>query len=186
MNSRKYTGGKSVAEIQAMRGKESLSNYKVQPQQCLNPKCFKICKGHVFLKNHVMSKKQPKKCLEFYSNANFLEELKTNARAEIRFRRQVLKQTLLQKHLQTAKYDAIKQMATKLKIKIEQVKLAMQSGSVENGNTTMEILKQKNRADVLSMFYFENDEERMMVDSMLSQANVIIGVTNKIGKITGE
>ena len=60
MNSRKYTGGKSVAEIQAMRGKESLSNYKVQPQQCLNPKCFKICKGHVFLKNHVMSKKQPK------------------------------------------------------------------------------------------------------------------------------
>ena len=74
-------------------------------------------------------------------------------------------------------------MATKLKIKIEQVKLAMQSGSVENGNTTMEILKQKNRADVLSMFYFENDEERMMVDSMLTQANIIIGVTNKIGKI---
>ena len=55
MNSRKYTEGKSVAEIQAMRGKEGLKNYKVQPQQCLNPKCCKICKGYVFLKNHVIT-----------------------------------------------------------------------------------------------------------------------------------
>ncbi len=64
MNSRLYTASKkSVAEIQALRGKDARKNYKVQQQQCRNPKCRQICKGFVFLKTHVMRKKQPKKCL---------------------------------------------------------------------------------------------------------------------------
>ena len=46
MNSRKYTSsGKCVPEIQALRGgKDKMTLYKVQPQQCRNPKCRKICK----------------------------------------------------------------------------------------------------------------------------------------------
>ena len=77
MNSRFYTASKkSVAEIQALRGKEARKKYKVQQQQCRNPKCRQICKGFVFLKTHVMRKKQPKKCLQFYTQANYIEELK--------------------------------------------------------------------------------------------------------------
>ena len=67
-----------------------------------------------------MRKKQPKKCLQFYTQANYLEELKKNAREEIKFRRKTLKQTLLQKHLDTAKYDFTRNVQNELKIKISQ------------------------------------------------------------------
>ena len=55
--------------------------------------------------------------------------------------------------------------------------------SVENGPTTMKFLDPKNRTKVLSLFYCINEEEQKNLDSMLEQANVIIGVTNRIGKI---
>ena len=84
MNSRLYTASKkSVAEIEALRGKNVMKKHKVQQQQCRNPKCRQICKGFVFLKTHVMKKKQPKKCLQFYTQANFLEELKNKTKGTL-------------------------------------------------------------------------------------------------------
>ena len=55
-----------------------------------------------------MKKNQPKNCLRFYTKANCLEELKQNARAEIKLRKQIVKQNLLEKHLDTAKYHFTK------------------------------------------------------------------------------
>ena len=60
--------------------------------------------------------------------------------------------------------------------------MAGHGASVENGRTTMEFLDPKNRGKVLKLFYC-NQEEKENLNKMLDQANVIIGVTNRIGKI---
>jgi hypothetical protein len=107
MNSRKFTGSdKCVAEIQALRGKEKVEKYKIQKQQCRNPKCRQFCKGYIFLKTHVMKKSQPKNCKLFYTRANNLDELVKTAETELKFMRKIAKQTLLQNHLDTVKKNS--------------------------------------------------------------------------------
>lgn len=125
MNSRLHTGSdKCVAELQALRGKELTTKYKVQKQQCRNPKCRQFFKGYVYLEIHVMKKNQPKKCLLFYTNGNALEELKDKADVEIRFMRKIKKKTLLQKHLDTAKKEFTENVRTELSVKVNMVKVS--------------------------------------------------------------
>ena len=45
------------------------------------------------------------------------------------------------------------------------------------------LMKKCNRTNVLDLFNCINDEERSNLNKMLNQASVIIGVTNRIGKI---
>ena len=183
MNSRRHTeSGKSVLEIQNLRGgKDKMTKYKVSKQKCRNPHCRQICKGFVALKSHVIKKSQ--RCLYFYTQANILEELEINAKAELKFRKKILNQSLLQSHLDTAKNDFKKMIRYQLGIKINQIKLAGHGASVENGPTTMKFLHPDNREKVLDLFYCVNDVERNNLDTLLDQASVIIGVTNRIGQV---
>ena len=68
-------------------------------------------------------------------------------------------------------------------IKVNQVKVAGHGANVENGPTTMTFLDPKNRSKVLGLFHTINDKEKDDLNLLLDQARVIIGVTNKIGKI---
>ena len=45
-------------------------------------------------------------------------------------------------------------------ILVNQVKIAGNSGNIENFNTCRKILSSENREKFLSMFYFKNDEEK--------------------------
>ena len=94
-----------------------------------------------------------------------------------------MNQTLLQKHLDSAKKDFTRNVHTELGIKINQVKVAGHGANVENGPTTMKFLDPQNRPKVLKLFNCINKEEENNLTMMLDQANVIIGVTNRIGKI---
>ena len=172
-----------MAEIQALRGKEKVEKYKIQKQQCRNPKCRQFCKGYIFLKTHVMKKSQPKKCKLFYTRANNLDELLKAAETELKFMRKIAKQTLLQKHLDTAKKEFTDNVKKELGIRVNQVKVAGHGASVENGPTTMKYLDLENRTKVLDLYYCINDEEKDDLKKLLDQASVIIGVTNRIGKI---
>ena len=110
-----------------------------------------------------MKKKQPKQCLQFYTQANFLEELKNNAREESKFRRKILQQTLLQKHLDTAKKDFTRRVHEEMNIQINQVKVAGHGASVENGRTTMEFLDPKNRIKVMKLFNCINEKKKKIL-----------------------
>ena len=147
MNSRKYTDSeKCVAEIQALRsGKDKMKKYKMQPQQCRNPKCCQICKGFVALKPNVMKKKQPKKCLLFYTQEDILEGLERNTKEEKKFRKELLNQTLLQKCLDDAKYEFTNNVKEQLGICVNEAKVASHGGSVENGPATIIFLHPDNR-----------------------------------------
>ena len=74
-----------------------------------------------------MKKNQPKKCIIFYTKANFLDELIDKAEVELRFMRKIKKKTLLQKYLDTAKKDFTENVQNELGIKINQVKVAATS-----------------------------------------------------------
>ena len=106
--------------------------------------------------------------------------MKNNAKKEIKFRRKFSNQTLLQKHLDSAKNDFTRDVHTELGIKINQVKVAGHGANVENGPTTMKFLDPENRDIVLDLFNCRNKEEENNLHMMLDQANVIIGVTKKI------
>ena len=82
MNSRCYTKGLSVAEIIAKGGKNIMEKYKVQPLECRNPKCLEFFKCYVFLKSHIMNKKQKFNCYQFYKSADALEEIQKKAKCE--------------------------------------------------------------------------------------------------------
>ena len=84
-----------------------------------------------------MKKKQPKKCLLFYTQVKILEELEKNAKEEKKFRKKLLNQTLLQKYLADAKYEFTNNVKEQLGIRVNEVKVAGNGGSVENGPTTM-------------------------------------------------
>ena len=61
------------------------------------------------------------------------------------------------------------------------MKIAGNSGYIENFNTCRKILSSENREKILSMFYFKNDEEKENLRLMLQQAFVITHVMNTIG-----
>ena len=71
-----------------------------------------------------MKKNQPKKCIIFYTKANFLDELKDKAEVELRFMRKIKKKTLLQKHLDTAKKEFTENVRTELSVKVNMVKVS--------------------------------------------------------------
>ena len=70
-----------------------------------------------------------------------------------------------------------------LKIQVNTVKKAGFGASVENVPTTMIFLDPENRSKVLDLYHTIDDKEREDLNLLLDQARVIIGVTNKIGKI---
>ena len=82
-----------------------------------------------------------------------------------------------------AKNDFKDKVREELGIKINQVKVAGHGASVENGNTTMKFLHPDNREKVINLFYCKDDEQIRNLSTLLDQASVIIGVTNRIGKI---
>ena len=55
--------------------------------------------------------------------------------------------------------------------------------SVENFNTTRLFLAPKNRSTVLKLFKNLSEKEKSDVELFLQQANIILNVTNSIGKI---
>ena len=55
--------------------------------------------------------------------------------------------------------------------------------SVENFNTTRLFLAPKNRSTILKLFKNLSEKEKSDIDLFLQQANVILTVTNTIGKI---
>ena len=101
MCSRRYTGnGLSVAEIKAQGGDDVVVKYKVQEQRCQNPSCEKVCKNFVFLRTHVMKRKQPDEvnsCYQFYQNTNALEELNERAKHETKILRNLAKKSRARK-----------------------------------------------------------------------------------------
>ena len=87
MNSRNYTNsGKSVAEIQKLRGKDKFKKKKREEKYCANPICRKKCSGFTYVKAHVMKKDQPKDCKKFYIKNKLLKKLIANAKHEKKFR----------------------------------------------------------------------------------------------------
>ena len=76
-----------------------------------------------------------------------------NAKEEKKFRKKLLNQTLLQKHLADAKYEFTNNVKEQLGIRVNEVKVAGHGGSVENGPTTMIFLHPDNRKKVLSLFH---------------------------------
>ena len=185
MGSRQYTTSKeSVAEIEKKQGKlKRKSVLKVKKQPCQNPICDQKPKGFVKLKQHVIGKKQLKRCIEYYGKNNLLPDLISDAKNETTFKRRIKKKSEHQKHLERAKKDFTKNVYDLLNIRVNMVKLAGHGANVENGNTTMEFLKTKNRPTVLSLYHTKSDKEKADLDLFFDQARVIIGVTNKIGKI---
>ena len=195
MNSRLFTdNGESVAEIQAKRGKgtklEKMEQDKPQKRQCRNPKCREFFKNWMFLKGHIMKVKRKghlkdNKCYVFYSNAkaDYLQEIKDMAEQETRLRKKMRIKTLLEKNLEDGKKHFKKVLERDLKIHIDQPCAVGQGGTVENGPNTMAFLHPDNRKEAINSFNPINDEERRNLDLMLTQAHIIIGVTNCIGRI---
>ena len=183
MNSRNYTkSGRSVAEIQALRGNKAvMKKYNVSKQSCRNPNCRILCKGFVNVLTHLLKKSQ--ECLHFYTQANILEELEQNAKLERRFRKKIENHTLLKSYLEKSKNDFKTTVHYELGMKINMVKKSWHGASVENGNTTMKFLHPDNRDKVIGLFYCKNEEETIALRTFLEHASVIIGVTNRIGKI---
>ena len=130
---------------------------------------------------HVLKKSH--ECLQFYTQADILEELEKNAKLEIRFRKNIENQTLLKSYLDRSKKDFTISVHKQLGIKINTVKKSGFGANVENGNTTMKFLHPDNREKVIGLFYCIDKEETMNLKTFLEQASVIIGVTNRIGKI---
>ena len=85
--------------------------------------------------------------------------------------------------MDTAKKEFTDNVRNELGIRVNQVKVAGNVGSVENGPTTMKFVDTANRTKALNLFYCINDEEKANLNTMLDQASVIIGVTNRIGRI---
>ena len=56
---------------------------------------------------------------------------------------------------------------------VNQVKIAGNSGNIENFDTCQKILSPENREKILSLFYFQSVEEKENLRLMLQQANVI-------------
>ena len=137
INSRKLTkSGRSVSEIQAVRGKQKKFKSKVQNQQCEHPNYRNIFKGFSHLKTHIMRKKQPKPYFQFYNQNELLEKLKSDAKHE----RQFCRKTLLDHYIETVKNEFTKNIHEKLGIKVNNIKLAGHGASIENGPTTMKFL----------------------------------------------
>ena len=105
MGSRQYTSSKkSVAEIERKQGKSKRKTVAmVKKQPCQNPICDQKPKGFVKLKNHVIGKKQPKKCINYYGENNLLPDLISDAKNERTFKRRTKKKSIHQKHLERAK-----------------------------------------------------------------------------------
>ena len=74
-------------------------------------------------------------------------------------------------------------MKLNFNVLVNQVKIAGNSGNIENFNTCRKILSSENREKFLSMFYFKSDEEKDNLRLMLQQAYVITHVMNTIGLI---
>ena len=185
MGSRQYTTSQeSVAEIEKKLGNSKRKTVvRVKKQPCQNPICDEKPKGFVKLKQHVIGKKQPKRCIQYYGKNNLLPDLISNAKNELTFKRRTKKKSTNQNHLERAKKDFTKKIFDSLGIKVNKMKLAGRGANSENGNTTMEFLKSKNRPKVLSLYHTKSDKEIADLDLFFDQARVIIGVTNKIGKI---
>ena len=185
MGSRQYTTSQeSVAEIEKKLGNSKRKTVvRVKKQPCQNPMCDEKPKGFVKLKQHVIGKKQPKRCIQYYGKNNLLPDLISNAKNELTFKRRTKKKSTNQNHLERAKKDFTKKIFDSLGIKVNKMKLAGRGANSENGNTTMEFLKSKNRPKVLSLYHTKSDKEIADLDLFFDQARVIIGVTNKIGKI---
>ena len=112
-----------------------------------------------------------------------LDKLFSDAKNEKTFQRKTKKVSIYKKHLIRAKKEFTKNVHDVLNIKVNQVKVAGHGANVENGPTTMTFLDPKNRSKVLGLFHTINDKEKDDLNLLLDQARVIIGVTNKIGKI---
>ena len=61
--------------------------------------------------------------------------------------------------------------------------LAGHGATVENGPTTMKFLDPKNREKLFSLYFTKDKREEEDLNLMLDEALIIIGVSNKIGKI---
>ena len=123
MNSRKNTNsGKSVAEIEKLRGKHRFKKKKREEKTCENPACRKECSGYTYLKAHVLKKGQPKDCKKFYIKHKLLKKLIANAKYEKKFRTDTAKKTLLESILETAKQEFTDNIRRELGIKVNQIK----------------------------------------------------------------
>ena len=88
------------------------------------------------------------------------------------------------RHLKdSCEYDFTKNVKEQLGIKVNEIKVAGHGANVENGPTTMIFLNPDNRKKVLSLFHCINEKEKNDLNKLLHQASVIIGVTNRIGKV---
>ena len=130
-----------------------------------------------------MKKDQPKDCKKFYIKNKLLKKLIANAKHEKKFRIGTSKQTLLESILENSKNEFTDNIHNKLGIRVNQVKKAGHGANVENGHTTMKFLDPANREKVLSLYFTKNDKEKEDLNLLLDQALIIIGVTNRIGKI---
>ena len=74
-------------------------------------------------------------------------------------------------------------MKLNFNILVNQVKIAGNSGNIENFNTCRKILAHENREKFISLFYCKSEEERENLRLMLQQAYVITHVMNIIGLI---
>ena len=187
MNSRKYTNSKkSDAEIERSKPKrknKKLKKIKKIIQVCPNPNFGEGFEGFAKLKTHVVGKRNKINCIRHYGEHNLLDKLFSDAKNEKTFQRKTKKVSIYKKHLISAKKEFTKNVHDVLKIKVNQVKVAGHGANVENGPTTMIFLDPKNRSKVLGLFHTINDKEKDDLNLLLDQARVIIGVTNKIGKI---
>ena len=128
-------------------------------------------------------KKNNEACKKFYIKNKLLKELIISAKQEKIFRDKTAKQTKLDSILETSIQEFATKINEKLDIKVNAPKLAAKSGSVENGPTAMKALDPDNREAFLSICYFENDQEKEDMNELLDRMLIIIGITNRIGKI---
>ena len=182
MASRNLTdSGLSITREKLLQVKKSqVKNFvKREIKTCDN--CKKAYNGNTFLYVHVS--KHSQKCKEYYNSKRKLHDLKKQRDLEISTRQKLKPKSSHEKIMNDIKNNFQYKMKLNFNILVNQVKIAGNSGNIENFNTCRKILAHENREKIISLFYCKSEEERENLRLMLQQAYVITHVMNTIGLI---